>query len=73
MKRNPIILSSWIFLNIVLSLILGAIYWKLSDGKDDPFDQVAKGNRIAFFFFCGFIMFTYGAYPLSLTFPSVNI
>jgi hypothetical protein len=71
-KRNPVVVSSWIFINIILSLILGALYWKLPDGKNDPLDQVSKSNRISFFFFCGFIMYTYGAYPLSLTFPSVN-
>jgi hypothetical protein len=50
--RNPIIFKARVAQTILLSLLMGAIYWQMSDGyENDIINWVAIQNKNGFLFF----------------------
>ena len=72
-KRNPVVVTAWIVLNALLSLILAAMFWRIPDDRDDPFNSINSQNRGAFLYMAALVNFMYGCYPLTLTFPIVSL
>jgi hypothetical protein len=41
MKRNIFLSLAWLIVNIILSLFLGAVFWKLPSDISNPYDIIA--------------------------------
>jgi hypothetical protein len=50
-KRNPLIVKARVLMNILISLLLGAIYYKLDNGENNPINLISIQDKNGFLFF----------------------
>jgi len=68
-KRNPLILRSRIIQTIILGLISGALFWRLSNDYSAQGLSVGFNSKNGAFFFLSVSAFMSSLSPIILTFP----